>query len=150
MDERMSAAYLYILEGGTRRQISARVAARFGVSHRTADDDYTRAMKTLKNEQIQSKEDLLNQIQALRLVTVHKALKRGQYQTVCNLLKDLGATVGEVLPEQLAAQAPQLNLVIEPPGKNNSKGATLAAGAEKSLGAAGQIVEVTAKEAPEK
>ena len=72
-------------------------------------------MGTLKSEQVATRDDLLNQIQALRLVTIQKALKRGQLQTVATLLKDLGAVVGEVAPEQLAAQAPQLNLVIEPP-----------------------------------
>jgi len=115
MQERMDAAYLYILDGGTRRQITARIVNRFNVSQRTADDDYARAMGTLKSEQVATRDDLLNQIQALRLVTIQKALKRGQLQTVATLLKDLGAVVGEVAPEQLAAQAPQLNLVIEPP-----------------------------------
>lgn len=121
MQERMDAAYLYILDGGTRRQVTARIVGRFNVSQRTADDDYARAMGTLKSEQVATREDLLNQIQALRLVTIQKALKRGQLQTVATLLKDLGAVVGEVAPEQLAAQAPQLNLVIEPPVLTNSE-----------------------------
>lgn len=121
MQERMDAAYLYILDGGTRRQITARIVARFNVSQRTADDDYARAMGTLKSEQVATRDDLLNQIQALRLVTIQKALKRGQLQTVATLLKDLGAVVGEVAPEQLAAQAPQLNLVIEPPALPDAK-----------------------------
>jgi len=115
MQERMDAAYLYILDGGTRRQITARIVQRFNVSQRTADDDYARAMGTLKTEQVATRGDLLNQIQALRLVTIQKALKRGQLQTVANLLKDMGAVIGEVAPEQLAAQAPQLNISIEPP-----------------------------------
>jgi predicted Zn-dependent peptidase len=88
---------------------------RFQVSEKTAYGDYAGAMNLLQTEQVASKSDLLNQIQALRLVTIQKALKRGQLQTVATLLKDLGAVVGEVAPEQLAAQAPQLNLVIEPP-----------------------------------
>lgn len=115
MDERRDVAYCYILEGGTKRQIVRRVIDRFGVSEVTAYGDYSRAMEILQTEQVASRDDLLNQIQALRLVTIQKALKRGQLQTVATLLKDLGAVVGEVAPEQLAAQAPQLNLVIEPP-----------------------------------
>ena len=116
MEERMDAAYMYILEGGTRRQVTAKIVARFGVSKRTADDDYSRAMGTLQTEQITTKEHLLNQIQALRLVTIQKALKRGQLQTVATLLKDLGAVVGEVQPDYLAqAAAPVLNIAVELP-----------------------------------
>jgi hypothetical protein len=127
MEERMDAAYCYILEGGTRRQVVAKLVTRFNISKITAYEDYKRAMGTLQTEQVATKQDLLNQIQALRLVTIQKALKRGQLQTVATLLKDLGAVVGEVAPEQLAAQAPQLNLVIEPPALSNSEPAQLSA-----------------------
>ena len=76
-------------------------------------------MGTLQTEQIHTKEGLLNQIQALRLVTIQKALKRGQLQTVATLLKDLGAVVGEVQPEYLAqAAAPTLNISVELPADN--------------------------------
>ena len=117
MEERMDAAYCYILEGGTRRQIVAKIVSRFNVSKVTAYKDYERAMGTLQTEQTHTKEGLLNQIQALRLVTIQKALKRGQLQTVATLLKDLGAVVGEVpLDHQLAGQqAPVLNIAVELP-----------------------------------
>ena len=39
VEERAQVCYGYILEGGTRYQICQRVADRFGVSHRTAQDD---------------------------------------------------------------------------------------------------------------
>jgi len=118
MEERMDAAYGYILEGGTRRQITSKIQARFNVSKRTADEDYARAMGALKTEQVATKEDLLNQIQALRLVTIQRALKRGQLQTVATLLKDLGAVVGEVQPPEYlqGAAAPTLNISVEMPG----------------------------------
>lgn len=117
MEERMDAAYCYILEGGTRRQIVSKIVSRFNVSKVTAYKDYARAMGALQTEQVATKEDLLNQIQALRLVTIQRALKRGQLQTVCTLLKDLGAVVGEVpLDHQLAGQqAPTLNISVELP-----------------------------------
>ena len=119
MEERMDAAYCYILEGGTRRQIVAKIVSRFNVSKVTAYKDYERAMGTLQTEQIHTKEGLLNQIQALRLVTIQKALKRGQLQTVATLLKDLGAVVGEVQPDYLAqAAAPVLNIAVELPADN--------------------------------
>ena len=115
--ERMDAAYMYILEGGTRRQVVNKIRARFNVSEVTAYKDYKAAMGTLQTEQIATKEDLLNQIQALRLVTIQKALKRGQLQTVATLLKDLGAVVGEVQPDYLQqAAAPMLSIQVEMPG----------------------------------
>ena len=113
MEERENWCYAEILNGGTRRQITQRLADRFGVSVRTADDDYTRAQKLLSAEQIATRGDLLNQIQALRLAAVRKALTNGQLQTVAMLLKDMGAVIGEAAPEQQAAAVPQLSIVVE-------------------------------------
>ena len=65
-------------------------------------------MVLLKTEQIATREDLLNQIQALRLSAVRKALAKNQLQTVSMLLKDMGAVIGEAAPETLALEAPTL------------------------------------------
>jgi hypothetical protein len=70
-------------------------------------------MQILKTEQIETRENLLNQIQALRLATVQKALRKGQLQTVAMLLKDMGAVIGEAAPEQQAAAAPTLQITVE-------------------------------------
>lgn len=113
MDERLNYAYACMLDGGTRRQILQRVMDRFGVSEVTAGRDYASAMQLLKTEQIETRENLLNQIQALRLATVKKALGKGQLQTVAILLKDMGAVIGEAAPEQLAAAAPTLAITVE-------------------------------------
>ena len=113
MEERENWCYAEILNGGTRRQITQRLADRFGVSVRTADDDYTRAQKLLATEQIATRGELLNQIQALRLAAVRKALSKGQLQTVAMLLKDMGAVIGEAAPEQQAAAAPTLSITVE-------------------------------------
>lgn len=113
VEERAQVCYGYILEGGTRHQICTRVADRFGVSHRTAHDDYRRAMELLKTEQQGTREELLNQIQALRLATVTKALRKGQLQTVAMLLKDMGAVIGEAAPETLSLSVPELQIRIE-------------------------------------
>jgi hypothetical protein len=113
IDERVNATYCWILEGGTRRQITAKCADRFNCSQRTADEDYSRAVELLKQEQQGTRSELLNQIQALRLATVRKALAKGQLQTVAMLLKDMGAVIGEAAPEQLAASAPQLTITVE-------------------------------------
>ena len=113
IEERVNAAYAYILEGGTRRQIAERIASRFNCSVRTAHDDYAKAMVLLREEQGATREDLLNQIQALRLATVTKALRKGQLQTVAMLLKDMGAVINETGVEQQAAAAPQLSITID-------------------------------------
>lgn len=113
VEERAQICYAYILEGGTRHQIAERVASRFNVSIRTAHEDYKRAMTLLREEQYGTREELLNQIQALRLATVKKALSKGQLQTVAMLLKDMGAVIGEAVPEQLATNAPTLNITVE-------------------------------------
>ena len=113
MDERMNFAYAAMLEGGTRRQVLQKVMDRFGVSEVTAGRDYSAAMQILKTEQIETRENLLNQIQALRLATVRKALSKGQLQTVAMLLKDMGAVIGEAAPEQLASAAPTLQITVE-------------------------------------
>ena len=113
MDERMNYAYATMLEGGTRRQVLQKVMDRFGVSEVTASRDYSSAMELLKTEQIETRDNLLNQIQALRLATVQKALRKGQLQTVAMLLKDMGAVINEAGVEQQAAAAPSLSIVVE-------------------------------------
>jgi len=101
------------LNGGTRRQITQKLADRFNVSQRTADEDYSRATELLKAEQIATRGELLNQIQALRLSACRKAMAKGQLQTVAMLLKDMGAVIGEAAPEQLATNTPTLNITVE-------------------------------------
>ena len=113
VEERVNWCYAEMLNGGTRRQVTARLTQRFGVSLRTADSDYSRALELLKVEQQATRSDLLNHIQALRLATVRKALAKGQLQTVAMLLKDMGAVIGEIAPETLAAQAPALQITVE-------------------------------------
>ena len=133
MEERMDAAYSYILEGGTRRQITAKLQARFNVSKRTADDDYSRAMGTLRTEQVNTKEDLLNQVQALRLVAVAKALKRGQLSSAIAGLDSLARSMGEGLDPLVAQAPPQLNITVELPADN-----------KKALTGSAEVLEVDA------
>ena len=113
IEERVNACYSYILEGGTRRQITDRLSQRFGTSVRTADSDYSRAMQLLKEEQIATRGELLNQLQALRLAGAKKALAKGQLQTFSMLLKDMGAVIQEAEPLTGAEDAVNLNISIE-------------------------------------
>ena len=82
----------------------------------------TLAMHTLvllKEEQIATREDLLNQIQALRLAGAKKALAKGQLQTFSMLLKDMGAVIGEAEPMAGNEDAIKLQISVEQPGANN-------------------------------
>ena len=112
IEERVNACYGYILEGGTRRQITEKLSSRFNTSVRTADDDYTKAMVLLKQEQIGTREDLLNQIQALRLSVVRKAVQKNQLMTAATLLKDMGAVIGEA-DNLTGDESVKLNIQIE-------------------------------------
>ena len=116
VEERANACYTYILDGGTKRQICQRVVDRFNVSLRTAFDDYRRAMDLLKEEQSETRTDILNQLQALRLAVAAKAIRKGQLQAATILLAQIGAANGEGSPEQDAAAAPNLSISIEAPG----------------------------------
>lgn len=114
IEERANAAYTYILEGGTRRQIAEKISVRFNCSVRTAHDDYKRAMEYLKVEQQGTRSDLLNQLQALRLAGARVALKQKNLQTFAMLLKDMGAVIGEAEAET-STQDVKLNISIEKP-----------------------------------
>ena len=113
VEERAQVCYGYILEGGTREQICTRIVDRFSVSRRTAHDDYGRAMKLLREEQQGTREELLNQLQALRLASVMRAMKKQQWQTVATLLADMGKVIGEAAPETLSLQVPDLKIKVE-------------------------------------
>ena len=122
VEERANATYAFILEGGTKRQVCQRVKDRFNVSLRTAFDDYGRAMDLLREEQKESRKDILNQIQALRLAVAKKAIQKGQLQAATLLLQQIGAANGEGSPEQDAAAAPNLSISIEAPGASFNTG----------------------------
>jgi hypothetical protein len=113
VEERANACYAYILDGGTKRQICQRLADRFGVSLRTTFDDYGRAMDLLREEQSETRGDILNQIQALRLAVAKKAIAKGQLQAATILLQQIGTANGEGT-EFTASEEIKLNISIEP------------------------------------
>jgi len=114
IEERVNACYSYILEGGTRREISEKLASSFNTSVRTAHNDYAAALKLLREEQSATREELLNQMQAVRLSLVRRAIKKGQLMVASQTLRDMGAVIGEAAPETLSIQAPDLKISIEP------------------------------------
>jgi hypothetical protein len=49
----------------------------------------------------------------MRLRAIDAAIRKGQIGSAQLLMRDLGAVVGEVAPETLAAQAPALQITVE-------------------------------------
>jgi len=113
IEERVNACYAYILEGGTRREIAEKLASRFNTSVRTAHNDYAAALKLLREEQTATREELLNQMQAVRLSLVRRAIKKGQLMVASQTLRDMGAVIGETSDVTTAEQI-NLNISIEP------------------------------------
>ena len=112
-EKRIAYCYTAITEGGTRLCIQQRIRAEFEVSQPTAKSDYAIAIQRLRDEQSQTRKELIEQLQAIRLTAIRKAMKRGQLQTVAILCKDLGAVLGETAPEQIAISAPDLKIIVE-------------------------------------
>jgi len=112
IEERVNCCYAYILEGGTKRQICQKLIDRFNISLPTAFNDYRRAMDYLKEEQTETRAEILNQLQALRLAAANKAIKKGQLMAATTLLSQLGAAVGEG-NEYQAAEEIKLSIEIE-------------------------------------
>lgn len=113
MEERVTAAYNLMLSGGSRRSNAAALASRFGVSIRQADNYISQAQELLRTDFQGQKEEILNQVNALRMTAVRKALKRGNLQVVAHLLDSLARGMGEGSQEQAAAAAPQLQITID-------------------------------------
>ena len=113
VEERMNFAYALLLEGNTRRANAQLISDRFGVSIRTADADISRAMEILRTEKSESRDNILNQILAMRLATAKRAIKKGNYQVVAQLLDSIGRAAGELTQEEAAAATPLLNISIE-------------------------------------
>jgi hypothetical protein len=113
MEERVNTAYMMMLSGGTRRENAAQLAAKYGVSHRQAENYIHDAQQLMKADYAGKREELLNQVNNMRMHTVRKALKRGNYQVVAHLLDSIARGAGEGTVEQSATQAPTLNITID-------------------------------------
>ena len=113
MEERVTAAYNLMLSGGSRRSNAAALASRFGVSIRQADNYISQAQELLRTDFQGQKEEILIQVNALRMTAIRKAMKRGNLQVVAHLLDSLARGMGEGSQEQAAAAAPSLSIVVE-------------------------------------
>ena len=80
---------------------------------RTSDDDYTKAMQLLKEEQIATRDDLLNQIQALRLAGARKSFGQRSTTNLLNVAQRYAAQSSARLNHSGAEEAVKLNIQIE-------------------------------------
>lgn len=113
MEERVTAAYNLMLTGGSRRSNAGHLASRFGVSIRQAENYISAAQQLMKTDFQGQKEEILNQVNALRMTAINKALKRGNLQVVAHLLDSVARSFGEGSQESQAAAAPTLNITVE-------------------------------------
>ena len=113
MEERVTAAYNLMLTGGSRRSNAGILSSRFGVSIRQAENYISAAQKLLKTDFQGQKEEILNQVNALRMTAINKALKRGNLQVVAHLLDSVARSFGEGSQETQAAAAPVLRVEID-------------------------------------
>ena len=105
MEERVTAAYNLMLEGGSRRSNAAALSSRFNVSIRQADNYITQAQALLKEDFRGEREEMLNQVNAMRMTAIRKAMKRGNLQVCAHLLDSVARSFGEGSIEQDAANA---------------------------------------------
>ena len=113
MQERVNAAYMLMLGGGSYRENACQLSTRYGVSFRQAENYLADAKKLMKLDFAGERAEFLNQVNNMRMHTVKKALKRGNFQVVAQLLDSLGRAMGEGSVEEAANQAPTLNITVE-------------------------------------
>jgi len=113
LDKRVNDAYMLMLGGGSRRENCNQLAQKYNVSYRQAENYYFKAQQLMKSDMMENRQDLLNQVNNMRLHTIQKALKRGNLQVVAQLLDSLARSAGEGTAEQEATHAPTLNITID-------------------------------------
>jgi len=118
LERRVNDAYMLMLHGGSRRENCNQLAQKYNVSYRQAENYYFKARELMKTDMSENRQDLLNQVNNMRLHTIQRALKRGNLQVVAHLLDSLARSAGEGTAEQEATHAPTLNISIQPPRSN--------------------------------
>ena len=118
LELRVNAAYMLMLSGGSRRENCNKLAEKYNVTYRQAENYYFKAQQLMKTDMMENRQDLLNQVNNMRLHTIQKALKRGNLQVVAHLLDSLARSAGEGTAEQEASHAPTLNISIQPARAN--------------------------------
>jgi len=114
IEERQRRLYMRQLSGSSPRALVYEHATREGVSVSTAWRDYAVIQSWNESDWATQRDKTVSRIQQMRLRCIDGAIKAKQFGTAQLLLRDLGAVVGEAIPENLAQiSAPQLSIVVE-------------------------------------
>jgi hypothetical protein len=113
VEERCRRLYKRQLEGLPTRHLVYDHASRESISLSTAWRDWEVVKEQNRNDWNLDRESIVSRIQGMRLRVINAAIRKGHLQTATQALKDLGAVVGEVAPEQQAMLAPILNITVE-------------------------------------
>jgi len=113
VEERCRRLYKRQLEGLPTRHLVYDHASRESISLSTAWRDWEIVKQLNRDDWNIDRESIVSRIQGMRLRVINQAIRKGQLQTATQALKDLGAVVGEVAPEQQATLAPVLNIMVE-------------------------------------
>jgi len=113
VEERCRRLYKRQLEGLPTRHLVYDHATRESISLSTAWRDWEVVKEQNRDDWNLDRESIVSRIQGMRLRVINAAIRKGQLQTATQALKDLGAVVGEVAPEQQAMLAPILNITVE-------------------------------------
>ena len=124
IEARCQRLYKRQLEGLTIRQLVLEHKDRESIAEATAWRDWNQVSQWNTDDWNIERNTILPRIQQMRFKIVNAAIKKGQLQTAVMALKDIGAVIGEVAPEQQAMLAPVLNITVEESRpKNLSSGA---------------------------
>jgi hypothetical protein len=101
------------LTGLPVRQLVLDHADRESIGEVTAWRDWDAVKQWNEEDWSKDRESIVSRLQAMRMRAIDAAIRKGQIGSAQLLMRDLGAVVGEVAPETLAAQAPALQITVE-------------------------------------
>ena len=110
--KRQQQLYRRQTEGLPARALVVYHAKIYGISERSAWDDWKQVKLWNDEDWSKDRENMISRIQTMRLRAIDKAMKKGQLQTVQTLLADLGKVVGEA-EEVINIKAPELSIRVE-------------------------------------
>ena len=109
---RQQRLYRKQTEGLPARQLVVDHSIKEGISERSAWTDWDQVKQWNEEDWSKDRESMISRIQTMRLRAIDKAMRKGQLQTVAQLLADMGKVVGESV-ETINVQAPELSIKVE-------------------------------------
>ena len=116
IEQRQQRLYRRQLDGLSARQLVLEHAEREGCSVATAWRDWEVVNKWNAEDWDKDRANMLARLQTMRTKLFNAAIRKGQLQTAAQVLDSLGKVVGESAPEQIAIQAPNLVIEVQPKG----------------------------------